>query len=383
MAIDASAFDADFEAEAEGLESRRIAHFPSQDRKSLLPMLRWGDMANADPPRWLVKGVLVESTLSVLWGEPGSGKSFFALDMAAHIALSWPWREHRIACGAVVYLGLEGGRGLQSRVLALQRHYNAEDDGVVQTPFYLVPAPLDLLTADGDLHRTIGAIQSCGDVKLVVVDTLARAISGGNENSPEDMGAFIRNMDRIRDETGAHVMVVHHGGKDQTRGARGHSSLKAAADTEIEVRKSDVGQRIAKVTKQKDGVEGQEFAFELQTVDLGTDEDGDPITSCVCIPVDGGGLQTTKRRRVTGAAQILLSALNEAIVDAGVLPKACKYIPANVYAANIEVVRQYAYKRHISDTDTPEARKKAFQRALQRLQTENLVGIWEGLIWPA
>ena len=70
---------------------------------------------------------------------------------------------------------------------------------------------------------------------LVVIDTLARALAGGNENAPEDMGALIGNAKRIQEATGAAVLFVHHSGKDTSRGSRGHSSLKGAADLEIEV----------------------------------------------------------------------------------------------------------------------------------------------------
>ena len=115
---------------------------------------------------------------------------------------------------------------------------------------------------------------------LVIVDTLAQATAGGNENSGEDMGKAIGHCRTSSEVLHCSVMLVHHSGKDDTKGARGHSSLKAAADTELEVVRSD-DQRAMRVSKQKDGEDGLDMGFALETIPVGTDEDGDVITSCV------------------------------------------------------------------------------------------------------
>jgi hypothetical protein len=119
-------------------------------------------------------------------------------------------------------------------------------------------------------------------VGLIVVDTLSRAMAGGNENSPEDMGALVRNLDTIRQHLPAHVAVVHHSGKDAARGARGHSLLRAATDTEIEVSR-EIGSSTssARVTKQRELELGDEFPFTLVPVELGANRRGKPVTSCV------------------------------------------------------------------------------------------------------
>src|SRR5690606_23490334 len=121
---------------------------------------------------------------------------------------------------------------------------------------------------------------------LIVIDTLSRVMAGGDENGPVDMTAFIKNVDRIRHATGAHIMIVHHTGKDVARGARGHSSLRAATDTEIEVATDETEVRLAKVTKQRDLAGGEEFAFKLDAVALGVDQDGDAVTTCIVQPIE-------------------------------------------------------------------------------------------------
>ena len=123
---------------------------------------------------------------------------------------------------------------------------------------------------------------------LIVIDTLSRTLAGGNENMPDDMGAFVRHVDRLRDATGAHVMIVHHTGKTLSQGARGHSLLRAAVDTEIEISRPEESKRsVALVTKQRDEDTGASLAFQLRVIDLGYDDEGDMVTSCVVEPVEG------------------------------------------------------------------------------------------------
>jgi hypothetical protein len=111
---------------------------------------------------------------------------------------------------------------------------------------------------------------------------MARAMAGGDENSGVDMTAAVKSIDAIRAATGAHVSIVHHCGKDEARGARGHSSLRAAVDTEIEITRPS-GETIStvRVTKQRDLQAGEAMPFSLEVVALGTNRRGKPITSCI------------------------------------------------------------------------------------------------------
>mgnify|MGYP003346413027 CR=1 FL=1 len=108
---------------------------------------------------------------------------------------------------------------------------------------------------------------------VVIVDTWAQTTPGANENSGEDMGKALAHCKGIHRATGAMVMLVHHSGKDASRGARGWSGLRAAADVELEVVRADEARSLT-VTKLKDGEDGAEFAFRLESVVLGLDEDG-------------------------------------------------------------------------------------------------------------
>ncbi|EJE2981451.1 TPA: AAA family ATPase, partial [Escherichia coli] len=124
-------------------------------------------------------------------------------------------------------------------------------------------------------------------VQLIVIDTLARCFGGNDENDARDMGAFIEGCDTIKRETGATVLVVHHSGKDDSKGARGSSSFRAALDAEFNVRREgDGGAIILTCTKMKDAEEPRPAAFDLKTVNLFTDRDGEAVASLVLHDVE-------------------------------------------------------------------------------------------------
>ncbi len=238
------------------------------------------DFAIQTPTHWLVKGILPAGgpspTLAVMYGASGSGKSFQATDMACAIARGVPWRDCRTHKGRVAYVCAEGAGGYRKRLQAYALHHGIELSAL---DVWVIPAAPNLLDGD-DVRALIHALLSIGPLVLVIVDTLAQATAGGNENSGEDMGKAIGHCRTISEVIKCLVMLVHHSGKDDSKGARGHSSLKAAADTELEVvRGKDT--RAMRVSKQKDGEDGQDMGFSLVAVPLGHDTDGDLITSCV------------------------------------------------------------------------------------------------------
>lgn len=248
----------------------------------MLGEIEWlDDLTPALDQAYLIKGMLDRGAMSVLYGPSNSGKTFFALELAFHIAAGRQWQGRRVHGGTVLYLAAEGGRGIVNRMVAIR-----DRAGIADAPLALRRAGLDLLNPNADLPRLIklaGAIEAEAPLGMVVVDTLSRVIAGGDENGPVDMTAFVRNVDELRQHTGAHVMVVHHTGKDVARGARGHTSLRAATDTEIEIKVDENGERCAEVTKQRDHAGGESFFFGLEPVQLGTDADGDPVSSCIVV----------------------------------------------------------------------------------------------------
>jgi KaiC/GvpD/RAD55 family RecA-like ATPase len=229
------------------------------------------DGAMIDKAKPLIKGLLDHGAMTVLYGPSNVGKTFVAMDMAYHVATGRSYAGMKVERGTVIYVAAEGGRGARQRLRAMRDKF-----GVEGVDFLLLASPVDLRRPDADLRPLIEAVRALGvPVALIVVDTLSRALAGGDENSSVDMGYIVNHFDVLRSVTSAHLMVVHHSGKNAAAGARGHSLLRAATDTEIEV-----GDGIIEVTKQRDLDKSWSSAFELEVRPLGFDADGDLVTSC-------------------------------------------------------------------------------------------------------
>lgn len=304
-------------------ENRDVSTWLTQEEEAVPRLISAGFTVNEsrvhlDLP-YLVKGIFDRRQLLVLWGRPGSGKTFIACHLAAHIGAGVSWVGQRVKKGRVLYICAESTRArLENRVSLLRTTYPE----LALSEVLFVPVCLDLLHGESDIEDVLAAARSMGDVALIVIDTLAVTMGGGDENGPEDMGRYVTNVKRIKDETGAAVLVVHHGGKDETRGMRGHSSLVAAIDAELIVEQVEAapGQptRILKSGKLREGVSNADlFAFDLSSSSLGIDPDGDLVTTCVVVPSSTSGGMV--RRPPPGAQGKLLLSIETAYRDGGVV----------------------------------------------------------------
>jgi len=241
------------------------------------------EMANQEPIEWLIKGVVPKAELIILYGASGAGKTFVALDYAFAIARGVDWRGRRVKQGIVVIIAAEGGKGVAQRLQAYAQYHGIDLRDVPN--LRIITAAPNFLESE-DIAEVIAEMQAIGDVSCVMVDTLAQVTPGANENTSEDMGRALSNVRLIHRATDATVLGVHHAGKDLSRGSRGWSGLKAAADAQIEVIRHEDGSREIHIEKMKDGEDGTRWGFKLEVVDLGVDYDGDPVTSCVAIETD-------------------------------------------------------------------------------------------------
>ena len=267
--------------------------------------------AHLDLP-YLVKGAFDRGQLIVLWGAPGSGKTFLALHLACHIGSGTPWVGHRVKQGLVLYICSESTRKrLENRITVLRDKYPE----LATSRVFFVPVQLDLLHGASDIDDVLKACRALQPVAMVVVDTLSVTFGGGDENGPEDMGLYVSNIKRLKEQTGAAVLLVHHAGKDESKGMRGHSALLGALDAEFMVERLEPApgwpSRMLKSGKLREGESNADFfAFDLEVRSLGLDPDGDVVSTCVVTPasVSGGKL----RRPSVGTQAKLLAALEEA-----------------------------------------------------------------------
>jgi hypothetical protein len=246
---------------------------------------------------WLIKGVLTRGEVSIWWGPPGCGKSFLIIDAGFAIARGGTWFGQRVKQGLVVYQAGEGGLGIKRRIRAYRQRHHV--DALDNLPFVLLPKPVNLYVDDADTKKIVEEIKQWAayydsPLELVVIDTFSAASTGANENASEDVGRVQQRCRYIAGETGAHVALVHHTPK-AGGSPRGWGGFTGNVDNSIEVMlteqmnshvRSD-GTTLRRpihqfwIRKQKDEKQNEHWNFVLPQVRLGTDADGDPITSCV------------------------------------------------------------------------------------------------------
>lgn len=268
-------------------------------------LLSGADLSNAPPMRWMVRGVLPLEGLAALFGASGSGKSFLMLDIASAVADGeCEWFGRRITQAPVTYVCLEGEAGMGKRAKAWSLHHNKP----VPDALRFITQPFDLLS--DDVPELAKAITAGGAGGLVIIDTLNRAAPGADENSSVDMGNLIAASKRLQSLVGGLVLLVHHTGKDTTKGLRGHSSLYAALDGAIEVTQTDT-RRAWCVAKSKDDVTGDAHPFKLHIVPVGTDDEGEEVTSCVTVPDESAEANKAKRSTLGANQKIARDVLGE------------------------------------------------------------------------
>ena len=259
-------------------------------------------------PTHLIESIIPREGLTVVWGPPKCGKSFWAFDAAMHVALGWSYRERRVQQGVVVYIAAEGAHGFRKRIEAFRQNNDIEGDEPV--PFYLVPSRLDLIE---EVKTLISDIRAQAPPILIVIDTLNRTLVG-SESRDEDMAAYIKAVDAIREAFECAVLVVHHCGIATDR-PRGHTSLAAAADTQIKVERSGDGTITTEVEMAKDDVEGAKTHSRLEVVEVGRDDDGEPIMSCVIVEADEAPAVADTGPRLTANQQTMFAILKDAGSD--------------------------------------------------------------------
>lgn len=315
--------------------------------------------------RWIVKDFLPAATLGVLFGESGSGKTFASYDLCAAVCRGIEWNGKRVTKGRVLYVVAEGVAGFVNRIKAYCHQQGIKPSDVDMdvisdlTPNLLEPAQITDLIKD---------IKQREPYDLIVMDTFAQVMPGANENSGEDVGKALAECKRIHRHTGAMVLLVHHSGKDASKGARGWSGLRAAADVELEVLRSDELRSIS-VTKLKDGQDGAQIGFKLHTVILGEDEDGDDITSCIVEYTNTGRATKEKGATIGPKERQILMVLNE-VFGLGVDSK----VPVQ------ELIEGAAAQLAPPVDGKRDNRKRDVTRCLDSLSAKNYVFIGDGMV---
>jgi hypothetical protein len=258
--------------------------------------------------RYLVKNLLPNSGLTVIWGPPKCGKSFWVMDLALHVALGWEFYGRRVQQAIVVYVALEGQAGMPDRIEAFRTHHGITGD----VPFYLVLTRLNLIADASKLVADIKAQLGDGITPgLVVLDTLNRSLVG-SESKDEDMAKYLAAADLVADQLKSATALIHHCGIDATR-PRGHTSLTGSVECQIAVKRSESGHVETEVEFAKDFAEGAKTVSTLELKVVGTDPDGDDMTSLVVLPSDHAVGRGRPKENIRPALQKALEALQNVL----------------------------------------------------------------------
>jgi hypothetical protein len=342
---------------------------------------------------WLVKGLFPRTGLAMLVGESSAGKTFLAVLLALCVAYGLPFFGRRTKQGGVIFVAAEAGASVLTRLRAAERALQAAVNAMALTMGHApTRAPIVVVTEAPNLSKggstipfaatiedAVRVIHAAGhEPGLLAIDTLHASMGGGDENSAADAAAVLNPVRQIAEQLGCLGLFLHHPGKDTERGARGSSAFRAAMDAEISLEavgcvgaraKATGALRRATVTKMRDGEAGGSFAYRLNVVEVGQDEDGEPLTTCTVEPVvepalDEDGLSGTDRD--------LMAAFDKTAVDG---------------RGSTQELRQAFYARR--PKSGPEANRKAYGRAFAaalkagRLGTDaNEWSVWRGDLEP-
>lgn len=343
---------------AHGRSSRQAATVAPVAAKSGSParfdLVRASEMELAEP-EFIVHRLLETSVLALAFGEPGCGKSFWAIDLVACLATGKAFHGRAVKRGVVVYIAGEGHNGLRRRLEAWQRHHGIGLDGA---PLFISRRPaqfLDSASARAVADAVDEVVAAEGPPVLIVVDTLARNFGPGDENSTAEMGAFVAAMDDLKARyPGCAVLIVHHSGHADKNRARGAMALKGALDAEFAVSKTGDAITLTS-TKMKDAPEPPPMIFTLQSVEIGRTRAGEPITSAVLIEAEAA---TIRPARMSPALRRALDTFVAAKRRAG---------SADDPAAGVSIEDWRAVFYEMSTADTPEAKRKDFERKRKAL----------------
>lgn len=346
------------------------------------PLVMFRDAAKHTVVLWLVKHIAEQGSMGAIYGQSGSGKSFLAQDLSLALARYISWMGRRTHGGPILYIAAEAGQSVRRRVEAYQIANGLEDSDLQFAHIEIAPN----LLSDADASKIIATTRQLSavcetDTIMIVIDTLSRSMDG-DDGSGTDMPKFVRACDRIRTETGAAICIVHHSGHSELQRARGHSSFRAALDWEIHV-EGLTGPRKATITKVRDSISGERFAFNLKSIEIGTDDDGEPETSCVVEQTDAPEPKTGNQKRLSAQSTIALQMLYNAVSDAGETPPANRNIPTGVTGVPERLFRDYCDQGTITKSDKPHAKRVAFNRAVENLQAAKEIGVCNGWVWPA
>ena len=341
------------------------------DSSITFPLISIEELFDRPPPEWLIESFIPQGELAVIFGPPAQGKTFLSLDMALHMAAGRNWHGFETKEARVLYIAGEGLSGLPGRLQAWHKHHGFEP----LKNFVILPQSVSFLDRSemNKLDLTIRELDEPFDV--IFIDTVSRAMVGGDENSAETMGMFISHCEALQRAYGCTVVGVHHSGKDATKGLRGSSALLGAVTSSLSVTKVDDQVKVSS-EKQKDIELPEPLQFDMVGVEYG---EGLFASESVVLEMAAIAKDEKTGRRVSANEKIVLDALHDAIYQHGRYSN-LQDVPGHQKVVGLEVWRKQAGEKMNMGS---KAWYRTFKRAATRLIAHGFINKKEDEHWPA
>jgi hypothetical protein len=340
-----------------------------------LRLVMYGDLDPAPRKDWVIADFLGAGELSCIAAAPGSGKSALATDMAGTVAAGRPWFGRHVKGGGVLYVAAERAALVERRFAAFRFHH-----GFSQLSLGIVSGSVDLRSSTASTTEIVDIAAELPDpVRLIVIDTVSRALAGGDENAPRDMGQFLRNVELLQ-STGAHILLLHHIPADGVQRPRGHGSLLAACDSTFRIDQSRTVRTLS-IDKSNDAAEGGRIPFTLRSVELHRDEDTVTLAPVV-VPFDGPTPHPERKRKLSNKQDLALQTLHSLCVEQGKTLPTTYRLPPNLQAVQVSEWRQELERRGVIDKNGSNPRQE-FRRLNEALKRAGAVAERDDLIWIA
>ena len=345
------------------------------DAPRRLECVHWKDFGEFKPQPFLWLDRILQGDMGVIYAKYYTAKTFFSLDLAYHIAAGLPLDDKRVTQCPVLYVAAEGQGGIVGRLEALRIFHNVNR---AEVPIYVRKKALNLYAQSLDVDQIIFEAKETG-AGIIFFDTLANSMAGGDENTAKDMNIVNDNCARIREATGAVIVLIHHAGKNPDAGPRGSTAIPGRNDFIFKLEKAgDVFTMT--VEKVREGKDGTTFSFKLHEVEIARRETGETVTSAVVVPCEPGHAKLNLSGQPAECFRVLLNTL-ASYGQKPPEPLSGRGVPAGAKVVHLKTFRTEFRTSGVSRAKDNDGKDRAFNRAVKALKKKNIIQEYADYFW--
>ncbi|WP_417706513.1 AAA family ATPase [Rheinheimera aquimaris] len=326
-------------------------------------------MSQVYQANWLVENFFEKGSLNMVFGEPGTYKSFLAMELAFCISKGLDWYGNSTFKGDVIYLAGEGFSGIQKRVTALESKYSTHQQGI-----YVSSKPAEIINANS-VSEVLKAIDD-HSIKpvLIVVDTLHRNLGEGDENSSKDIGLFIKNLDLIKTKTNAAVLCIHHSGHGDKGHSRGSSAIRASLDSEYQLKAKENGVELT-CKKMKEFEKPDSMQFVLSTITVNSASGS--VESAFLELTNLGSTRSSRYDQIFEILKDMINSKGQPLPSTAIQTNPSLIGKKGVLESDL---RTEAYSALKTDMPKPSSQQSTYRRAINKLLNDRLIIVADNYI---